>query len=232
VQTIRRFSLASRLLHWTLAVPFLLLLASGLLLYVPRAKGLHAGSYRVLPLIHVLLGIGLTLGLVIVWFAAPGRRALRDDVQRLFRATPGDRAWLGYAWYALLGAHLQPPPTGKFNAGQKLNAAAMALCTAGLIATGAVLAVNFFTKAVFDARFVERVFPYHDLFMVAAVPFVAGHLFLALLNPATRPSLRGMLDGRVDLAWARRHHSRWVAESGDEAVAVVPAPKVGGQETS
>ena len=41
-----RFSRATRITHWTLAVPFLLLLASGLLLYVPEAKALHVGGYR------------------------------------------------------------------------------------------------------------------------------------------------------------------------------------------
>jgi formate dehydrogenase subunit gamma len=41
---------------------------------------------------------------------------------------------------------------------------------------------------------------------------LAGHVFLALINPTTRPALRGMLTGRVDRAWAVRHHPRWVAE--------------------
>jgi cytochrome b subunit of formate dehydrogenase len=32
---------------------------------------------------------------------------------------------------------------------------------------------------------------------------------MALVNRATRPALRGMLDGSVDRKWARRHYPRW-----------------------
>jgi formate dehydrogenase subunit gamma len=39
---------------------------------------------------------------------------------------------------------------------------------------------------------------------------IAGHVFMALLNPATRPALRGIVTGHVDRAWAERHHGRWV----------------------
>jgi formate dehydrogenase subunit gamma len=39
---------------------------------------------------------------------------------------------------------------------------------------------------------------------------VAGHLYLAVLHPATRHALRGMTLGDVDEDWARRHHSKWV----------------------
>ena len=41
------------------------------------------------------------------------------------------------------------------------------------------------------------------------VPLIAGHLFLTLVNPSTRGSLRGIVTGYVDAAWAAAHHSRW-----------------------
>jgi formate dehydrogenase subunit gamma len=39
---------------------------------------------------------------------------------------------------------------------------------------------------------------------------VAGHLYLAVLHPATRHALRGMTLGDVDEDWARKHHAKWV----------------------
>ena len=39
---------------------------------------------------------------------------------------------------------------------------------------------------------------------------VAGHLYLAVLHPATRHALRGMTLGDVDEDWAREHHAKWV----------------------
>jgi formate dehydrogenase subunit gamma len=41
---------------------------------------------------------------------------------------------------------------------------------------------------------------------------LAGHVFLAVVFPPTRPALRGMLTGWVDRTWARRHYARWVVE--------------------
>lgn len=32
---------------------------------------------------------------------------------------------------------------------------------------------------------------------------------LALVNPATRPALRGMLTSEVDREWASKHYPRW-----------------------
>ncbi|HLZ71192.1 MAG TPA: cytochrome b/b6 domain-containing protein [Dehalococcoidia bacterium] len=219
--TIRRFSAASRVAHWALAIPFLMLLASGLLLFLPSVKAVHVGGYRLVPLIHILSGVLFALAAPVVWLAAPGRRWLRADLRRLLRVEALDRAWLRYAGYALLGAKLAAPPVGKFNAGQKLNTAAMLLLSFGLCLSGAVLGVNFFTKAVFASAFVERVFPLHDLFMLLALPLVAGHVYLATINPGTRPSLRGMFDGRVRRDWALAHHREWVRE--------LPAPGDGQQ---
>ncbi len=209
---VMRFSGASRLAHWALAVPFLVLLLSGLLLFVPSIKAVHVGGYRLVPLIHVIAGGTFLVAAPLVWLAAPGRGALRADLRRLLAPAAGDGAWLDYAGYALLGAKLTAPPAGKFNAGQKLNTAALLLLSAGLGLSGLVLGVNFFTKAVFAATFVERVFPLHDLLMLLSLPLIAGHLYLAALNPSTRPSLRGMLDGRVQRDWAAAHHALWLAE--------------------
>lgn len=209
---IERFSGASRLAHWALALPFLFLLVSGLLLFLPSVKAVHVGGYRLVPLLHVIAGGVFLAAAPLVWLAAPDRRTLRADLRRLLSPGAGDGAWLRYAGYSVLGARLKSPPAGKFNAGQKLNTAALLLLSAGLGLSGLVLGVNFFTKAVFGSAFVERVFPLHDLFMLLSLPLVAGHVYLAAINPSTRPSLRGMLDGRVRRGWAASHHVRWLQE--------------------
>lgn len=221
--TIVRFSRQARLAHWTLAGPFLLLLVTGLLLFVPEVKGLHVGGYRLVPLIHVIAGSALTVALIPVFLLQPGVRRLHADLRRLFHWERADGAWLRYAAYVLLGARLRQPPTGKFNAGQKANAAASLVFSLGLIVTGVVLAINYFNKSVLGARFVESVYPYHDLFMLISLPIVAGHIYFAALNPGTRASLRSMLDGRVDRVWARRHYQQWVAELEPDTAGALPA---------
>ncbi|MGI8554040.1 MAG: formate dehydrogenase subunit gamma [Dehalococcoidia bacterium] len=207
-----RFGRGPRLIHWLHAVPFLALLATGLVLFVPSIKALHVGGYRLLPLLHVLVGIAFIASPIPAYFALPDRSRVHDDMRRLYRFNRSDRAWLSYAFGALLGARVHIPPTGKYNTGQKLNAIFSVIVTLGLMASGAVLAVNYFTKSVFSARFVEQIFPLHDLFMLVSLPVVAVHIYLGSLNPSTKESLRGIVHGFVRRDWAKRHHSLWVEE--------------------
>ena len=51
-----RFAPPSRRLHWLIAVPVLLLLATGLTNFWPEAKALHLGGARLFAWLHVLLG--------------------------------------------------------------------------------------------------------------------------------------------------------------------------------
>ena len=46
--------------------------------------------------------------------------------------------------------------------------------------------------------------------MYVSLILLTGHLYLSLIHPATRHSLRGMTVGSVDEDWARWHHPRWV----------------------
>jgi cytochrome b subunit of formate dehydrogenase len=37
---------------------------------------------------------------------------------------------------------------------------------------------------------------------------VVGHLYMALINPSTRPALSGIVSGTVEGSWSRTHHPR------------------------
>ncbi|MGH7335039.1 MAG: hypothetical protein ACREKS_20320 [Candidatus Rokuibacteriota bacterium] len=45
---------------------------------------------------------------------------------------------------------------------------------------------------------------------------LAGHLYLALVHPPTRPALPGIVHGQVDARWAARHHPEWQPPEGEE----------------
>lgn len=207
-----RFSRGARILHWAHSIPFLFLLLSGLTLFIPSIKAVHIGGYRLVPLLHVIVGIAFILSLIPLVLALPDRQAVLDDCRRLFRLDGTDRPWGLYALTVALGGRALVPALGKFNLGQKLNAIFSVVVTLALMGTGAVLAVNFFTKSVFSARFVEQVFPLHDFFMLIAIPVLAGHIYLGTLNPGTRESLRGIVRGVVRRSWAQQHHALWARE--------------------
>ena len=52
----------------------------------------------------------------------------------------------------------------------------------------------------------------HDGLMYISLALLLGHLYLAVIHPATRHALRGMTVGTVSEEWARRHHPKWTSE--------------------
>jgi formate dehydrogenase subunit gamma len=50
----------------------------------------------------------------------------------------------------------------------------------------------------------------HDGLLYASLALLVGHLYLAVIHPATRHALRGMVFGTVREDWARTHHARWM----------------------
>jgi formate dehydrogenase subunit gamma len=146
--------------------------------------------------IHYTSGLLLPLPLII---GALASRAFREDVRRLNRFLPGDGRWLRSS-QRRSGAF----PSGKFNAGQKLNAAFVLAAVIILFATGLML--HYFSLFPDDistgATFV------HDAFAAAVVIVSAGHLWMAWQDPEAR---RGLRTGFVPRGWAEREHALWAA---------------------
>ena len=201
----------TRLAHWGLAVPFLLLLLTGLTNYWPRLKAVQFADVRVFAWIHVVLGFGMLGILVAILVALLPRRAVRSDVRELGRADLDDYLWLQHQALRFAGEQSEEPPVRKFNAGQKLNSLVSGGVTAALLFTGVVLGINYTTKSVFQVDFVEPMFRWHTRLALLFVPVLLGHVYLGLVHASTRESLRGMTLGKVRREWARRHHPAWVA---------------------
>jgi formate dehydrogenase subunit gamma len=199
---VRRFGAAERAAHWTLAATFLVMTASGLVLYLPVFARL-AADRMLWKDMHIGAAAGFWAGLVIVVLAAP--RPLARTASQLDRFDDDDRAWLRWA----VRRNGAEPPAGRFNAGQKLNAAVLAGLMVVFTVSGALILLQETDQAF---RGVTSAILVHDWATWAAAPLVAGHIYLATVNVSTRHSLRGMTLGSVRRDWARRHHPKWEAE--------------------
>ena len=49
----------------------------------------------------------------------------------------------------------------------------------------------------------------HDGLTLLATVLVLGHIYLSLVNPPTRPAMRGIIQGDVSEEWAAKHHANW-----------------------
>lgn len=192
----------------------MLLLLTGITNYWPRLKAAQVADVRVFAWLHVVLGFAMVAILVWVLLALLPRRPVRSDVREMAHVDLDDYLWLQHQGLRVAGEQSVAPPVRKFNAGQKVNALVSAVATVGLVVTGVVLGVNYTSKEVFSVDFVEPLFVWHTRLALLFVPVLLGHVYLALLHPSTRESLRGMTLGVVRRDWARRHHAAWVANEG------------------
>ena len=198
----RRFSRAERTAHWVVAVTFLVMTATGLILYLPMFASL-AADRMLWKSLHIGAAIAFWAGLVAVVAVSP--RSLGRTASQLDRFDADDRVWLAWAVHRR-GAE---PPAGRFNAGQKLNSAVIAGLAVVFTVSGVLILLQETDKTF---RGVTSAILVHDWATWVAVPLVAGHIYLATINASTRHSLRGITLGTVRREWARRHHPKWEAE--------------------
>lgn len=199
-----RFDRVERVVHWLNAALFALLVITGATLYLTPLQAL-VGRRELVEQVHVYTGLALPLP-VLVALAGSWGRGLRADLARINRWVPEDRRWLralgrggssrgsGARWRL-----------GKFNPGQKLNAAFIA--GGGLVMLGTGCVLRWYRPFPLDWR-VGATFV-HNWLALALVVAIAGHVILAVSD---RDAMGSMLSGRIDASWAATHASEWLDE--------------------
>jgi cytochrome b subunit of formate dehydrogenase len=195
---ITRFTRAERWVHHATAVLLLCCLVTAAMLYVgPIAAAV--GHRDLVRTVHIVTGFCLPGPMLLGWLSA----AYRADLRRLNRFQPADWDWLRRSDRRLVLRGRGIIEVGKFNAGQKLNAAFVGGAILVMLGTGAMLT---FPDPWPDALRTGATFV-HDWLTAAIVVVLAGHLTYALRDPE---ALRGIWVGRVRRDWAARDHPAWL----------------------
>ncbi len=205
-----RFDVGSRAVHACTGLLVLSCIATAAVLYNGSLANLIGHRYLVRQ-VHLWSGFALPVPLLVGLVSA----GYRGDLRRLNRFGPHDWRWLRSKRRrdGTFGV-------GKFNAGQKLNAALSGGAIAVLFLTGAVM---YFTRWTSLSWRSGATFT-HDWFALGLGLLVVGHVCFALRDPI---SLRSATTGRVPLAWARNEHPGWAAEvagPADQPTEVAGAP--------
>ena len=177
---VHRFGRTERALHWVHATAFLVLLGSGLCLYLPSLAE-AVGRRPLLKTIHLYTAVAWAVAIVVI-VVFGDRRALRATVREIDRLD-----------------------SSRLNVGQKLNAIVTAAFAILFAISGFFL---WYGERDTRFRFASTVM-LHDGLMYVSLFLLVGHLYLALIHPTTRHALRGMALGTVREDWARKHHSKW-----------------------
>jgi formate dehydrogenase subunit gamma len=196
---IERFNTVERVSHWTVAISFVFLALSGIVILW--------GKHIILPWlgytgfswltvmsknIHNFVGPLFIFSIVVMFLIY-----VKDNF-----FAPGDGAWLARAGGMLSGNEM---PSGRFNAGEKL------WFWLGLVILGTVISV---TGLILDfpnwnqgRGLMQQANVIHA---IAAVFFIAlglGHAYMGTLMVGG--AWRAMKDGYVDETWAKEHHALW-----------------------
>ena len=187
---VHRFGPTERFAHWWTVSMVAAALLTGLALGDEAESGpmltAHVGAV-------VLIGVGLLLALVL-----GNTRALFTAAFHLFTVDRRDAAWVR-AHLPRSGSRSGTDEWGMFNPGQKALAWALTLAVSAVIYTGI---------QAWNAG--EGQGSLHGAAVVVAMVLVGCHVFMAVVNPSTRPALAGMVLGRVRRSWAEQHHGGWL----------------------
>lgn len=201
---ILRFQRSERMLHWSLAAPFLVCVASAVILVGFYNLHPHRAYRAVFAWTHRISGACLIVLPLLT--AIVHRRDYRLHLRNIREAwswSVDDVKWLVLMGLAVISGKDDLPEQGKFNAAEKLNFMTQTVGYPILVATGLIL---WATKIAFLSWLI------HIGMAALAAPLVLGHMYMAIINRSTRAGLGGMISGYVDREWARHHYALWYRE--------------------
>jgi formate dehydrogenase subunit gamma len=198
---VKRFTDYERVVHWTLAILFLFLAATGLVLLLGRTLLIPLFGHQVFSLLasaskegHNLFGpiFLVSLIMMVISFA---RRNIYEK---------GDLSWLLKGGGFIGKGHVSG---GFFNMGEKswywiVILVGLAISVSGLI----LVSPNFGQgRVVMEISHVIHVFAAMVLIAISL-----GHMYMGSIG--TEGSLEAMKTGYVDINWVEAHHDRWARQ--------------------
>ena len=198
---ILRFARGEMMLHWAIAVPFIVCFVTGMI--VKFFYGLHPDgiSRDVLTFLHRVAGGCLTVFPTLAFMKNwRDYRVHLYNVKVGFSWTIDDLKWLFLIGPSTVSKRVVLPDQRKFNAAERMNFMMVMVTYPLFIVSGILLWLP-------GNHFVPWLAHIGAALIVPAL--MLGHIYMAVVNPSTRVGLSGMFTGRVDREWARHHYATW-----------------------
>ena len=221
---ILRFHRSERLMHWSIAIPFLCCFGTASILVFVYNPDPSRPYREIFSCIHKVSGLCLiVLPFLAAIICCRNYKVHFYNIKQAWVWTLADVKWLLLMGAATISSKIALPDQGKFNAAEKINFMVLLGTYPLYILTGLnvwlvqIESLHYFlfppyiltvlnwwlNKVTFFSWII------HFIMALIATPLLFGHLFMALINPETRKALSGMITGYVDRTWAKHHYTRW-----------------------
>ena len=208
-QMVRRFSDYERVVHWTLAIVFLFLAITGLILLLGRPLLLPLFGKDVFALLasaskegHNLFGPLFLVSLVMMLISF-ARRNIYEK---------GDMTWLIRGGGLIGEGHASG---GFFNMGEKTWYWMVILIGLVISVSGLILVFPMFGQGRVIMEISHIV---HSIGALILIAVSVGHMYLGSIG--SEGALEGMKTGYVDINWADAHHDRWGKECHEKGLII------------
>lgn len=211
--TIQRFNGIDRFAHWLTAISFLVLAATGLntafggaLLAPLLGPAAFAAWAQTAKTLHNYTGFAFMAGMLLVFLLW-----VKDNF-----LSAADIEWLKR--FGGLFSH-DHPPSERFNFGQKTMFWSVILIGGALAFTGVLMLFPFVYADIKGMQMATLAHGVLGAFFFAAI---LAHIYIGTLG--MEGAFDAMGSGRVDVNWAKEHHSLWAEE---ELKKQTPQPAAG-----
>jgi len=200
-----RYDVRPRIVHWLLAFSFLLLLITGMVIFLPfLSHYASGGNSRLLHRIGAILFMAVPIVYIIL-----DRPAAKELLWDSFHYDRDDMKWLAHVYRYFMGHAENMPPQGRLNAGQKLHHAGVVIFSAFIVISGLIL---WFGKGYMGPTNLGIAAIFHDVSMLVLTILLVGHLYFTFVYKA----LSGMTSGYIEEEDALLEHPKWVEELPEE----------------
>jgi formate dehydrogenase subunit gamma len=196
---IRRFSTADRYAHWLMAITWVVLAITGLIMSLGKPVLLPVIGYTLFSWLAILSKnlhnfAGPILIVAVPWMFVQYVRDNGIGVE-------------DFKWFLNIFGYFRGHeyPSARFNAGEKLVFwLVLVIFTTILVVTGLILNFPNFGQTRATMQTANLI---HMTTSYLAIALAAVHIYLGTLGMAG--AYRAMRDGYVTEAWAEHHHKRW-----------------------
>lgn len=196
-----RYKTASRIMHALLATSFLLLLFTGLVIFLPFLSEYAAGGLsRLLHRVGAVIFIAVPV-LYLIMDRSGTRELLRDS----FHFDKDDVNWMVHSYRYFMGHTADMPPQGRLNAGQKIHHAGVVIFSGLVVFSGLALWIG---KGELGPTNLAIAASIHGVAMLTLTVLLVGHIYFTVVYKA----LSGMTSGYINEEEARMEHAKWIDE--------------------